>query len=777
MAWNATRLVMVGAVVLPLVAAHPLRADPRSPRAIPEEALAAMRDGRFYRASRILADYITTTRDTAPATLLLAARAAAGWGDWTGVDRLLAGKPWLTSADSARGLSLLGWSQLERGEHRTAAETLTRYLTAAGGVAARDRGVAYVRLGDAHRGAGATPDALAAYASAAQLLPSIADWIHYSAARTAAAAGDTAELRRKLDAMDAAIAREWGWQMRTDALREAGDPARAMAVAEAAATSLSSAARRAQAANIAAELHLEAGNEARARTLYRQSIENAPGAAAGIDAARALGEMGGLSAEDRLTIARIYLRHGNYDRGVEGITAWLDARRGTAAERERLRLDLAHAQFRAGRYDDAARTFADLAANASSARLGAETLFFAGRSQYRAGRTSQGRQTFERVADRYSGQDFAARSLFFMADLDQDDGEFERAQQRFRAALASGSDIEEVGFAFMRLAGMAYVEGDHAEAARQYDRYRTSYPTGRRWAQATWWSALAHLVLGHDSIADARFRELRRVDPLSYYGGLAADRLGIGILDMPLRPSPPRSESAAREVEAALERYDLLREIGRNAEAAFELDRIRSRFTGQTATAYAFAEALDERGLGAMAVAIGWDLFSRAGGWNERLLHIIYPFAFRTIVEPEAQRAGVDPFLAAGLIRQESMFQPDAVSGAGAVGLMQVLPATGEALARSVELPRFDDAMLRKPEINVILGVHYLAQQLESYEDRLPLVLGAYNAGPHRITRWSEFPEFADDGLFTERIPFTETREYVKIVQQNARIYRALYGG
>jgi soluble lytic murein transglycosylase len=178
-----------------------------------------------------------------------------------------------------------------------------------------------------------------------------------------------------------------------------------------------------------------------------------------------------------------------------------------------------------------------------------------------------------------------------------------------------------------------------------------------------------------------------------------------------------------------------------------------------------------------MAVAIGWDLFSRAGGWNERLLHIIYPFAFRTIVEPEAQRAGVDPFLAAGLIRQESMFQPDAVSGAGAVGLMQVLPATGEALARSVELPRFDDAMLRKPEINVILGVHYLAQQLESYEDRLPLVLGAYNAGPHRITRWSEFPEFADDGLFTERIPFTETREYVKIVQQNARIYRALYGG
>lgn len=774
MAWNATRLVGIGAVVLPLVAAHALSAEPR-PRAIPEEALEAMRDGRFYRASRILENYITTTRDTAPATLLLAARAAAGWGDWTSVERLLAGRPWLESTDSARGLSLLGWSRLERGEHRSAAQMLDRYV-AAPDVPARDRGIALVRLGDAHRGAGATAEALNAYARAAEAMPSVADWIHYSAARTAAAAGDTAELRRRLDAMDPAIAREWGWQMRVEALRE-DDPARAIAVAEAASTSLSSAARRAQAANMAAELYRKTGDDARARALYRESIRNAPGAVAGVDAARALSEMGGLSPDDRLTIGRIYLRHGNYERGVEGINAWLDARRGTATERERLRFELAHAQFRAGRYDDAARTFSALASDATSPRLGAEALFYAGRSQYRAGRTTQGRETFERVTDRYGGHEYAARALYFMADLDQDDGRFDLAEQRFRAAVSSGSDIEEVGFAFMRLAGMAYVRRDFEDAARQYDRYRTNYPNGRRWTQATWWSALAHLELGHDSIAESRFRDLRRVDPLSYYGGLAADRLGVDILDMPLRPSPPRSESAERDVATALERYDLLRTLGRDTEAAFELDRMRSRFIGQTPSAYAFAEALDQRGLGAMAVGIGWDLFSRAGGWNERLLHIIYPFAFRTIVEPEAERAGVDPFLAAGLIRQESMFQPDARSGAGAVGLMQVLPATGEALARTLDVPRFDDSMLRKPEINVILGMHYLAEQLDSWDDRLPLVLGAYNAGPHRISRWSEFPEFTDDGLFTERIPFTETREYVKIVQQNARIYRALYGG
>jgi soluble lytic murein transglycosylase len=70
----------------------------------------------------------------------------------------------------------------------------------------------------------------------------------------------------------------------------------------------------------------------------------------------------------------------------------------------------------------------------------------------------------------------------------------------------------------------------------------------------------------------------------------------------------------------------------------------------------------------------------------------------------------------------------------------------------------------------------YLSDQLGSFDGRLPAVLAAYNAGPHRVRSWREFPEFADDEQFAERIPFAETRDYVKVVQNNARIYRALYG-
>jgi soluble lytic murein transglycosylase len=106
---------------------------------------------------------------------------------------------------------------------------------------------------------------------------------------------------------------------------------------------------------------------------------------------------------------------------------------------------------------------------------------------------------------------------------------------------------------------------------------------------------------------------------------------------------------------------------------------------------------------------------------------------------------------------------------------MQVMPATGKSLARNLGITRFRDDLLTQAELNVHFGMAYLADQLRSY-GRLDAVLAAYNAGPGRIDRWREFPEYADRLLFAERIPYDETRDYVRIVQNNRRIYEALYG-
>src|SRR5690606_28303815 len=109
------------------------------------------------------------------------------------------------------------------------------------------------------------------------------------------------------------------------------------------------------------------------------------------------------------------------------------------------------------------------------------------------------------------------------------------------------------------------------------------------------------------------------------------------------------------------------------------------------------------------------------------------------------------------------------------IGLMQVMPTTGRSLARTLGIRRFNADMLAQPELNIVFGMRYLADQLRTYGNRLDAVLAAYNAGPTRVERWKQFPEFDDTLLFAERIPFVETRDYVRIVQNNRRIYAALY--
>jgi soluble lytic murein transglycosylase len=106
---------------------------------------------------------------------------------------------------------------------------------------------------------------------------------------------------------------------------------------------------------------------------------------------------------------------------------------------------------------------------------------------------------------------------------------------------------------------------------------------------------------------------------------------------------------------------------------------------------------------------------------------------------------------------------------------MQVMPPTGAELARAHGPSGFSKESLTRPEVNLHLGAAFFAEMSRRYDHELPLVLSAYNAGPTRATRWRKYPEAQDPLRFTERIPFTETRGYVKNVHRNLGLYRALY--
>ena len=134
----------------------------------------------------------------------------------------------------------------------------------------------------------------------------------------------------------------------------------------------------------------------------------------------------------------------------------------------------------------------------------------------------------------------------------------------------------------------------------------------------------------------------------------------------------------------------------------------------------------------------------------------------------------LDPFLVASLIRQESEFNPGAISRANAMGLMQILPRVGQQLAKSEKIKGFNDSMLLDPNTNIQLGTRYFKQLLERYDGHLEYALAAYNAGAERVDDWRK-NNYRDIHEFVESIPFTETREYVEAIMRNHAVYQRLY--
>src|SRR6202043_963981 len=152
----------------------------------------------------------------------------------------------------------------------------------------------------------------------------------------------------------------------------------------------------------------------------------------------------------------------------------------------------------------------------------------------------------------------------------------------------------------------------------------------------------------------------------------------------------------------------------------------------------------------------------------------LYPLPYEASLRREATRNDFDPMFAAGLIRQESTFQADAVSHANAIGLMQVLPKTGKLLAKQLKV-RYVKTKLFEPDYNLQLGMLYIASLLRA-TGAPEYALAAFNAGEDRIAAWRAERNYEEIPELVESIPFTQTREYVQIVLRNAAVYRIIYG-
>lgn len=617
----------------------------------------------------------------------------------------------------------------------------------------------------------AADDSLAA---AAETLAAAGDWIELGRARVAAVTGDSVGARRRLAGLDSFPSRRWARSIAVTALDSAGDPTRAARAALEWAEGTSSSAERTLALLRAGRLLAESGDRGRARDAYRRSAESARWSDSALAAAEELADGSGLTAEEQLAVGRTFAAHGEWDRARAGLERYLSSSGGGDARADSVRLEYARAFHRSDRHQRAIEVAGRVREEVPE--LAPEAGLIEGRARLREGGEADGVETLETIARRHPGHAAAGRALAELASRAEDRGRGEEARRLWARAAEHPSSAEMAELQLVRSAALTYAAGDHDSAAALFaERGRSADDPAVR-QRGLYWAGLVESEAGRDGRARTLLRAALDVDRFSYYGTRAAGMLGRPLLPADLPPGPRTPAGLDPEVRNGVLRLQAAEALDLDGAVETESDRLGAHFGQHERGRYALAEAMNRHGFPLRGVRLAHRIRLEAGEDNLRLLRAIYPFPFREEIRSVAARWSLSPHLVAGLVRQESLFEAEIESSAGAVGLMQLMPGTGRQLAREREVPDFRPEHLRRPSLNLRLGTGYLAELIDRFDGNLSFALAAYNAGPHRMARWRG-RDFAQSGeAFMEGIPFRQTRHYVKAVRAHARIYAALYG-
>ena len=473
---------------------------------------------------------------------------------------------------------------------------------------------------------------------------------------------------------------------------------------------------------------------------------------------------------------------------------------------------------------DAAPEYRTLLEQASEADRPQMTLALAN-ALWRSGGSREALDLLRRMPD--PGGELGAQRLYYLVELSRPDVKLVADYiTQLRASAPESAWFEE---ALLAAANMYLLQDDQGTAGRFFGEMAERFPQGKRGFYANWKSGWLAFRAGDIEAAKRAFERQMSLYPASpeasaaffwrgrlaeegndpaqarslyargaerygndYYSLLSRQRLReMGASSTPLS-SAEKAEPDASDQPAAPPNFSLtIPPDNLRAQKSLLLENC-----GLTDFAVRELQAAGAETGGNWSVAQIAKLLSGSGKYNAAIETLkratpryyayspadlprqIWEGLFpRPYWDPLKRHAGanqLDPFLVASLIRQESEFNPGAVSPANAVGLMQLLPSVGKKLAREARVRGFNSGMLLDPEINIELGTRYLRHLLEKYDGKLEYALAAYNAGSERVDAWRNH-SYRDIHEFVESIPFTETREYVQAIVRNQEMYTQLY--
>ena len=435
-----------------------------------------------------------------------------------------------------------------------------------------------------------------------------------------------------------------------------------------------------------------------------------------------------------------------------------------------------------------------------SQALRAEAMFNQAEALRRASRSAESSLLVDRLLAQHPKNRWATEALYDLATyLNKQDRDIEAAT-RYRQLLASFPKSQYAPEASYNLGWFAYKSKSYADAARILEQHLATYryPDTKFIGEACLWAAKSEEMLGKKARALALYDLVNERYRYGYHGYIAALRsAALRRRDSSLRAEEARPGSDLERIRANVRYVEPVQETANGSEAAriarakdlevIGLDDFAVREVNKALEAAPSSPKINlqlaglyaRRGENFQATLVlrkGYpDLYSyQESDVPREAWEIFFPLMSWGAIKEEAKRYGIDPYIAAGLIRQESVFNPNATSRVGARGLMQVMPATGQLVSKRQGNGTITASDLYNPALNIKLGMNYLAQVLGQF-GRIEYAAAAYNAGPSRAQRWIAERGTMDIEDWIESIPFSETRGYVQGVLRYAANYRRLY--
>ncbi len=705
--------------------------------------------GRFWHALQ-RATPPPGTRPLPAESVLLHATIAEGLGQSARVDELLRRA---RGGDSLPDLLALGARTDERAERWRSAETRYRRLLELPVTPEPLRLAASVRLAIVLERQGLRDSAQAAWRRAALAAPEIADWF---AIRRAALEPDTAVAFATVSGSRTPGAMRQAQLFIAGRRLSLGDRFGALDLYTRWGTSLD-----------VARVEFAVGRSRLARARADSLLLADPTRPTAFLAATFLTErFDTLTLAENLAVSRAYRARNDL------ASAELYARRATQRSDTSVAARLELARILALRKQDVPALRAVDSAGARAGRRRA-TIIAAARVQTLSllGRQDEADTLLGQLVGIWRGDSSIARAVLLRADLHRARGERPEEVARYVLLLRRFGETPAAVTARFRLGLVLYAAGSRDSAGVLVADAVRRDTVGALGAGAAYWDARLRFERG-DTAAVTALRRIAAAAPTTFYGTRAREVLGDTDFISDAAIPPPRLGTfpAAR----ARERIRLLTSLGLDAEARAEAVGWAGDSAASTQVLLAAAVAAAEAGYARESIALGEAARARVG-LVPGVVRALFPFSFRDVIESEAAEHCVDPLLMAAIIRQESRFDPRALSRANARGLSQIWVPTGQEMVRRLRLGAWDPELLYVPDFNLHLGSRYVSER--QTRDSFPVyaLIASYNAGPSRVGRWKSWPEYPDPDLFAERVFIPETRDYVRTVYASYVWYRAAY--